>query len=140
MASTGSPPPSTALGVAAATGQPTVLLTGDLAFLHDLHGLLLARSTGVPLTVVVVNNDGGGIFETLPYAGKTPHFERFFSTPHGLDLAHAAALAGARFARPEDARGLRAALREASGLTVIEVRTDRREGARLRRELLEVGQ
>ncbi|HLL84075.1 MAG TPA: 2-succinyl-5-enolpyruvyl-6-hydroxy-3-cyclohexene-1-carboxylic-acid synthase, partial [Longimicrobium sp.] len=59
---------SSALGVAAASGRPTVLLTGDLAFLHDVGGLLVARRSGVPLTVVVVNNDGGGIFSFLPIA------------------------------------------------------------------------
>ena len=81
---------STALGVAAAADGPTVLLTGDLAFLHDLGGLVTARRSGVPLTLVVVNNDGGGIFSFLPVAPTTPHFEPLFATPHGLDLAHAA--------------------------------------------------
>jgi 2-succinyl-5-enolpyruvyl-6-hydroxy-3-cyclohexene-1-carboxylate synthase len=118
---------STALGAAAAAGKPTVLLTGDLAFLHDVGGLLTARRHGVPLTVVVVNNDGGGIFSFLPVAGATPHFEQLFGTPHGVDLAHAAALYGARFERPETASALRSAVRRGleGGLNLIEVRTER---------------
>lgn len=118
---------STALGVSAASGRPTVVLTGDLAFLHDLGGLLNARRHGLHLTLVVVNNDGGGIFSFLPIAGKTPHFEPLFGTPHGLALEHAAALAGAQYARCETAEGLRRALGPAleGGLHLLEVRTDR---------------
>lgn len=116
---------SSALGAAAATGRPTTLLLGDLAFLHDLGGLLAARRLDLPLTIVVVNNDGGGIFSFLPVANLTDRFEELFGTPHGLDLAHAAALCGARLERPQSPGELRTALREASGLTIIEVRTDR---------------
>ncbi len=85
---------STALGVAAATGRPTLLFTGDLAFLHDLSGLLLARREAIALTIVVLDDDGGGIFSFLPVAsqGEGVAFERLFRTPHGVDLARAAAL------------------------------------------------
>lgn len=115
---------STALGVAAASGAPTVALLGDLAFLHDLGALVLARCTGLPLTVVVVNNDGGGIFSFLPVAGTGEHFQRLFGTPHGIDLAPAAALAGARFSRVETPLELQNALRQQSrpGLHIIEAR------------------
>jgi 2-succinyl-5-enolpyruvyl-6-hydroxy-3-cyclohexene-1-carboxylate synthase len=118
---------STALGVAAATGRPTALLIGDLAFLHDLGAWVLARSLGVSLTAVVVNNDGGGIFHFLPIAERTPHFERFFGTPHGVEPAHVAALAGARYQRPTDAVQLQAAVAEAlhGGLHVVEIKTSR---------------
>src|SRR5947209_8061675 len=81
-----------ALGAAAATEQPTALLLGDLALLHDLSGLVAARRLRIPLFVVVVNNDGGGIFNFLPVAQATPHFEELFATPHGLDFRHAADL------------------------------------------------
>lgn len=119
---------STALGVALASGGRAALFTGDLALLHDLSGLALARGLGVSLTVVVVNNDGGGIFGYLPVAERTPHFERLFGTPHGIDLGHAAALAGATLHRPEDETSLRQALATAveGGLHLVEVRTDRR--------------
>ena len=79
---------SSALGMAAASRRPSVLLTGDLALLHDLGGLLLARRHGVPLTVVVVNNDGGGIFSFLPIAQAAEargHYEALWGTPHGTD-------------------------------------------------------
>jgi 2-succinyl-5-enolpyruvyl-6-hydroxy-3-cyclohexene-1-carboxylate synthase len=115
---------STALGVAAASGAPTVALMGDLAFLHDLGALVLARTTGLSLTVVVVNNDGGGIFSFLPVAGTGEHFERLFGTPHGVDLAPAAGLAGARFSRVGTPMELATALgREpGQGLHIIEAR------------------
>ena len=85
---------STALGVAAATGRPTLLFTGDLAFLHDLSGLLLARREAIALTIVVLDDDGGGIFSFLPVAeqAQSVAYERLFRTPHGVDLARAAAL------------------------------------------------
>jgi 2-succinyl-5-enolpyruvyl-6-hydroxy-3-cyclohexene-1-carboxylate synthase len=120
---------SSALGVAASGGRPTVALVGDLAFLHDLNGLLIARRHQVPLTVVVVNNDGGGIFSFLPVAERVPAetFETLFGTPHGLDFEHAAALMGARYLAPTSPRELRVALREAvgHGLSVVEVKVDR---------------
>lgn len=115
---------STALGVAAASGAPTVALMGDLAFLHDLGALVQARRTGLPLTVVVVNNDGGGIFSFLPIARTTPHFEALFGTPHGVDLSGAAVLAGGRHLRVDTPSALAAALGElpAAGLQIIEAR------------------
>lgn len=122
---------STALGAAAASELPTSLLVGDLALLHDLGGLLAARRLGVPLTIVAVNNDGGGIFSFLPIAQASPHFEELFGTPHGLDLSQLAALVQANFARPADLAGLRKALREAVGLTLIEIRTGRAANAEL---------
>jgi len=128
---------SSALGVAAASGRPTVLLAGDVAFLHDVGGLLAAHRHRVPLTVVVVNNDGGGIFSFLPIAKATEHFEELFGTPHGVDLSHAAALYGARFHRPEAPAALRTAVQQGleGGLHVIEVRTDRARNVELHRRL-----
>ena len=115
---------STALGVAAASGAPTVALVGDLALLHDLGALVHARRAGRPLTVVVVNNDGGGIFNFLPIAGATPRFEALFGTPHGTDLSAAAALGEARFTRAETPEQLAAALEDAGrpGLRIVEAR------------------
>jgi 2-succinyl-5-enolpyruvyl-6-hydroxy-3-cyclohexene-1-carboxylate synthase len=123
--------------VAAASGRPTVLLTGDLAFLHDVGGLLTARRAGVPLTVVVVNNDGGGIFSFLPIASATEHFEALFGTPHGVDLSHAAGLYGARFVRPGTPGALRAAVREGleGGLHLVEVRVERADNVEHHRRL-----
>jgi 2-succinyl-5-enolpyruvyl-6-hydroxy-3-cyclohexene-1-carboxylate synthase len=128
---------STALGAAAATQRPTAVLLGDVALLHDLSGLLAARGLGIPLLVVVVNNDGGGIFQFLPIAQATEHFEELFATPHGLDLAHAAALSGARLHRPHTAAELRACVREGlgNGLQLVEVRTERAANVARHREL-----
>ncbi|WP_338080591.1 2-succinyl-5-enolpyruvyl-6-hydroxy-3-cyclohexene-1-carboxylic-acid synthase [Corallococcus exiguus] len=120
---------SSAAGMAAAAGRPAVLLSGDLALLHDVGGLVSAARARVPLTVVVVNNDGGGIFSFLPLAqvAKPDEFEALFGTPHGVDLSHAAALAGARFERPTTPTALRAAVRTGleGGLHLVEVLVDR---------------
>jgi 2-succinyl-5-enolpyruvyl-6-hydroxy-3-cyclohexene-1-carboxylate synthase len=121
---------SSALGAAAADRGPVVLLTGDLAFLHDLGGLLAARRHGLDATIVVLNNDGGGIFSFLPVAayGEQVAFESLFRMPHGLDLEPAAALFGARFARVEGFDDLRSALQgslTSPGLSLIEVPVDR---------------
>lgn len=128
---------STALGVAAGTGRPTALLVGDVALLHDLSAWLVARRHSLSLTVVVANNDGGGIFHFLPVAERTPHFEALFGTPHGVDLAHVAALAGAKLHRPVDMNALRAAMTEGleGGLHLIEVKTERRANVDAHRAL-----
>ncbi|WP_257458827.1 2-succinyl-5-enolpyruvyl-6-hydroxy-3-cyclohexene-1-carboxylic-acid synthase [Archangium lipolyticum] len=132
---------SSALGVAAVSARPTVLLTGDLAFLHDVGGLLTARRSGVPLTVVVVNNDGGGIFSFLPIAqaeAAQKHYEPLWGTPHGVDLSHAAALYQTRFKRPDSPAALRAAVAEGlkGGLHLIEVKVaERTKNVDLHRQL-----
>jgi 2-succinyl-5-enolpyruvyl-6-hydroxy-3-cyclohexene-1-carboxylate synthase len=126
---------SSALGAALATGRRTAVLLGDLALLHDLGGLVAAARLGAELTLVVVDNDGGGIFSFLPIASHTPRFEELFGTPHGLDLAHAAALAGARLHSPRTLAGLRAALRETGGLHFVHVRSDRTRNVERHRAL-----
>ena len=99
---------STAVGLAlAGAPRPTVLLIGDVAFLHDSNGLLGAVGRGIDLVVVVVDNDGGGIFSFLPQAGSvaTDTFETLFGTPHGLDLVPLAAAYGATAAPVRRRRG-----------------------------------
>lgn len=115
---------STALGVAASSKAPTVALLGDLAFLHDLGGLLIARRSSLPLTVVVANNDGGGIFSFLPVAGVGEPFELLFGMPHGLDFAHAGRLFGAHHTRVETVAELSRALEAGleGGLHLVEAR------------------
>ena len=76
---------STALGIASASAGPTAALCGDLCFLHDTNGLLTAK-TSAPVTFVVIDNDGGGIFGYLPQH-ELPEFERLFATPAGVDVA-----------------------------------------------------
>jgi 2-succinyl-5-enolpyruvyl-6-hydroxy-3-cyclohexene-1-carboxylate synthase len=120
---------SSALGAAAAGAAPVMLLTGDLAFLHDLGGLAALRRHRLRAIVVVLNNDGGGIFSRLPIAawGESVAFEEHFRTPHGLDLSLAAALFGASFARATRVDALRGAVADAlahDGASVIEVPLD----------------
>jgi 2-succinyl-5-enolpyruvyl-6-hydroxy-3-cyclohexene-1-carboxylate synthase len=143
---------STALGSAAAsaaasgtagTDRPVVLVVGDVSFLHDLGALVTARLTGASLTVVVVSNDGGGIFSFLPQAatiepevGLPANYERLFGTPHGIEIGPLVEAAGHRHV-PVDHGSLAGALRDATtagrGLTVLELRTDRTRNVELHR-------
>jgi 2-succinyl-5-enolpyruvyl-6-hydroxy-3-cyclohexene-1-carboxylate synthase len=133
---------SSALGAAAASDGPTVLAIGDLAFYHDMNGLLAAKLHDLDATVVLVNNDGGGIFSFLPQGSPelvAPRdFEALFGTPHGLDFAHAATMYGARFERPtswEEFHAALAAALESPGLDIIEVRTERASNVERHRAL-----
>lgn len=129
---------STALGVAAASDRPGVLFTGDLAFLHDLSGLLLARREAIALAIVVLDDGGGGIFSFLPIAeqGEAVAFERLFRTPHGIDLARAAALFEIAYHAVGSGPELEAALalaRSRPGVSLIHARVDPAQStARLR--------
>jgi 2-succinyl-5-enolpyruvyl-6-hydroxy-3-cyclohexene-1-carboxylate synthase len=120
---------SAALGAAAAHGRPTVLWCGDLTLLHDVSGLLAGRLHGGNLTVVVSNDDGGGIFEYLPVARSVPRevFEPLFAVPHGLDLCAIARGFGWQASRAASVVELEAMLSRAlaGGLHVIEVPMDR---------------
>ncbi len=120
---------SSALGAAAAATGPTLLLTGDLAFLHDAGGLLAAHRYGIRATVVVLDNDGGGIFSYLPVAayGERVGFEEHFRTPHGLDLGAVARAYSARFTRASSWEHFRTALKDsfaARGVSVISLAID----------------
>ncbi len=106
------------------------LIVGDLSFFHDLNGLFAAAKFGLDATVVVLNNDGGGIFSFLPQAEQldAQTFESLFGTPTGLDVGAAARLFGASHARPGDWDDFRRELCRAMrgrGLSVIELVTDR---------------
>jgi 2-succinyl-5-enolpyruvyl-6-hydroxy-3-cyclohexene-1-carboxylate synthase len=131
---------STAFGVAAAARGPVVLLIGDVALAHDVGGLLAATRPGVKLTIVLIDNDGGGIFDFLPVSGTDPreHYVEHVATPHGLDFSHAAALYGCGFERAQDVDGLRDALERALGAertAIVHVRTDRPANVALHREV-----
>ena len=132
---------STALGAAAAAretgGGPLVLVIGDLALYHDMNGLLAAKLHALDVTVVVLNNDGGGIFSFLPQAAHPAHFEQLFGTPHGLEFAPVAALYGARYHRADDRAALRRAIAAGvagGGLHIVELRTDRARNVELHRD------
>lgn len=120
---------STAAGVALVSGSPTALLVGDLAFLHDANGLLGLAERAVDLTVVVVDNAGGGIFSFLPAAEllAPERFELLFGTPQSVDLAALAAAHGLAASPVRDRPELRAALEPhtAGGARVVVATTDR---------------
>jgi 2-succinyl-5-enolpyruvyl-6-hydroxy-3-cyclohexene-1-carboxylate synthase len=129
---------SSALGAAAASDEPLVLVIGDIALYHDLNGLLAGKLNGVRATIVLINNDGGGIFSFLPQAAHPEHFEQLFGTPHGLDFAHAAALYGARLHRPNNWAEFREAVRcglQGDDLTLVEVRTNRDSNVTMHRQV-----
>jgi 2-succinyl-5-enolpyruvyl-6-hydroxy-3-cyclohexene-1-carboxylate synthase len=131
---------STAFGVAAASDGPVALLIGDVALAHDIGGLLAARRLGIPLAIVLLDNDGGGIFDFLPVSREGPDFERHVATPHGLDFGRAAALyelAHERVAAPEPFRDALDRALAAPGTTLIHVRTDRAENVHLHRRIWE---
>ncbi len=104
---------STALGIAAATGRsPLVLLVGDITLYHDMNGLLAARQHGLDnVTFVVINNDGGGIFQRLPVSKFDPPFTDLFVMPHGLQFEHVARLYGLDFVSVTDRETFRQAAR-----------------------------
>jgi 2-succinyl-5-enolpyruvyl-6-hydroxy-3-cyclohexene-1-carboxylate synthase len=131
---------STAFGVASQQRRgPTVCVLGDLAFLHDQNGLLWSREDDAHVVFVLVDNDGGGIFHSLPVAGAEPAFTEYFATPHGLDLDLAAGLHGIEV-RDVALPGLRCSLEEAirAGRTVVlRLRTDRAANHRRHVEVAE---
>jgi 2-succinyl-5-enolpyruvyl-6-hydroxy-3-cyclohexene-1-carboxylate synthase len=117
---------------------PTVLVIGDLSFFHDLNGLLAARLYQLDLTIILVHNDGGGIFSFLPQAGHPEHFEQLFGTPTGLDFAPVVQMHGGTFSRTDNWQAFREAVTQgmsAGGLNVIEVRTERASNVTMHRQL-----
>jgi 2-succinyl-5-enolpyruvyl-6-hydroxy-3-cyclohexene-1-carboxylate synthase len=127
---------SAAAGAALGSGRPGFLLTGDVALLHDVGGLLSARRAGVALTIVCVNNDGGGIFDFLPVAGAAAagSYERHIATPHGVDLAELAALGGLEHRRVGSAAEIAAAVATPA---LVEVRTERAANVDLHADLVQ---
>ena len=130
---------SLACGVAEALGQ-AVLITGDLALLHDSHGWLWRQQLKGRLTVVLLNNNGGGIFEQLPIRIEPAHvmdFERLFAMPQAVDAIALAAAFGVPGRRPQQLADLEPDLTWALGqpLALIELITDRRLDASRRHEL-----
>ncbi|HEY2105808.1 MAG TPA: thiamine pyrophosphate-dependent enzyme, partial [Candidatus Binataceae bacterium] len=129
---------SSALGAGAKGGAPLVLAIGDLAFYHDSNGLLAAKLHRLQATIVLLNNNGGGIFSFLPQADHPEHFEQLFGTPHGLDFSRFAAAYDAGFTRIATWEDFRCAVAQAlksPGVNIVEVPTERASNVRLHREV-----
>lgn len=127
---------SSALGAAVGSDRPTYVYLGDVSLLHDLTALATIVRMNVPLTVLLANNDGGGIFHLLPQAEFTEYFERHLGTPHGLDFAKIADAFGIDHTVPKTSSELGSLIATpASAPRVIEVQTDRAESADLIRAM-----
>lgn len=131
---------ASALGVALESDHPTVLVLGDLALYHDLNSLHLIRRLNIPLVVVVINNDGGGIFHRLPIADYEPPFTALFQMPHGLTFAHAATMFDLPYTLATMGTDFRAAFKTAlaSGQShLIEVPSNSADFEQTRRAIIE---
>ena len=131
---------STALGAGSATDDPLVIVLGDLAFYHDMNGLLAVQRCGVDATIVLLNNDGGGIFHMLPIEEFDPPFTEHFKTPHGIDFEPVGDLYGLEYAVLDDLEGFETAYRESlgsAGTQILEVRFDAEQSHRVRERLHE---
>ncbi|HEX6385693.1 MAG TPA: thiamine pyrophosphate-dependent enzyme [Anaerolineae bacterium] len=130
---------STGLGIGAASDGPLVLVVGDITFYHDMNGLLALKNLGISATIVLLNNNGGGIFHRLPVSQFEPAFTRLFVTPHGLDFEPAARLYGLDYVRADDGKAFRQAFAASVSSTtpkMIEVRTDGRTDHQRRQEVV----
>lgn len=130
---------STALGLAT-NGKSTYLVTGDLSLFHDLNGLAVAKTQNLNLTIILHNNDGGGIFEYLPQKG-TKHFDYLFSTSQGLDYSGAAKLYGCGYTKiinPDELSRVLAKVSTESGVHIIEIPTDREYSRQLHKKYTKV--
>ena len=134
---------STALGAAAAEVGPVTLVVGDVSFLHDLNALVAARLHGLSATIVVIENDGGGIFSFLPQAttdapgvGLPDHYEELFGTPHGIEIGPIVTALGGVYTAvgPAELREALSAPKTQPGVRVLGFRTDRRRNVELHRE------
>ncbi len=130
----------TAIGIAHQHDQPTYLLTGELAFLHDSNALLFASELIGSLTVLLINNQGGGIFENLSVA-NLPEFEKCFATPQNCDFAKLCAAHSVEYFLLKEEKELISHIANPPprGIRVIEIRTDRKADRKVRKKLLSLG-
>ena len=130
---------STGLGIGATNAGPLALVVGDITFYHDMNGLLAVKNLGINATIVLLNNNGGGIFHRLPVSQIEPPFTRLFITPHGLNFEPAARLYGLDYVRADDQETFYQAFTTSMSDTtprLIEVRTDGRVDHQRRQEVV----
>ena len=121
---------STAAGISHGCSRPSLVFTGDVAMLHDLNGLYTLRHSDSPITIVIPNNDGGGVFPFLPTVTEHKNFEEFFVAPHGLKFRDGAKMFGLEYTSCSSAEEMKDSFRKikASGSKAfIEVFTDRNQ-------------
>ena len=128
---------SSALGAQAALNRSGYLLIGDLAFLHDLNGLIVSRFHRSDMTIIVMNNDGGGIFSYLPQSTETNYFEHLFGTPTGLEFSNIAAMYNTQYNAVHTKEDFKKALAEekSKDIRIIEVFTNRQVNTETHRKL-----
>ncbi len=129
---------STALGAGSTTDATLIAVLGDLAYYHDMNGLLALSRCNVDATIVVINNDGGGIFHKLPIADFDPPFTDHFKTPHGLDFSPTADIYEFTFTRVDTLEDFTTVYSDSftdQGPTVIEVQSDAEASHQVRERL-----
>lgn len=130
---------STALGAGMAS-QPLYLVLGDLTFFHDLNGLIASKQYGIDINILLINNNGGGIFSFLPQANHPRNFEKLFGTPLDLDFSHAIKMFGGQYDLISDWEHFISAFQQnmdRSGIKVMEITTNRDRNLTEHRELWE---
>lgn len=132
---------STALGTGAVLTSPTVLVIGDISFYHDLNGLFAAKQYPINATIIVANNDGGGIFSYLPQRNYPATFEKYFATPHGITFEPAAQMYHLAYSKIGTWQEFRDSLSKSlnrSGSTILEVPGNREQNFSLHRGISSV--
>jgi len=130
---------STAMGIAQLK-EPAFLVTGDLSFLHDLNALAVANNYPAGLTVILINNNGGGIFESLPVSKEKSVLKEYFLTPHNLNLKNIITSFGVEYKLVKSRAQLNNSINDSVGnnkLNVLEIKTDAEKSLRLRNRYLE---
>jgi 2-succinyl-5-enolpyruvyl-6-hydroxy-3-cyclohexene-1-carboxylate synthase len=128
---------STALGVGTVM-QPLYLVLGDLTFFHDLNGLIMSKLYQIPIRIILINNNGGGIFSFLPQANYRDHYEVLFGTPLDLDFSHAVSMYNGSYRTITDWNHFTSSFGqnlENDGLQVLEIMTNREDNLQEHREL-----
>lgn len=128
---------STAAGIASQSDDPTVLLTGDLAFLHDTNGMWLLNNMSIPLVIVVVDNNGGAVFSMLPIADDEVNFEKYFITPHNTNFEKLVEAHSGRYVGIDSWKTFQTELKKAvkqKTFSVLHIKTDAKESMAIRKE------
>lgn len=125
---------SSALGVAAQSKLPIYLLTGDLSFYHDLNSLWLCKNYKIPLKIILINNNGGGLFNFLPIKKEEIDFKQYFQTPLDLDIKKIAAAFGIKYNQVNSVKDFSSAIkRYKTDVVILEIKTNAEESVQLRK-------